>query len=67
MMLSKEICIRCMNELSHELRWNHVDEWRWAKGFLFCLHTEYVGQVMIVSGPPCWCLYQLEHAVSEVE
>lgn len=63
--LSKEVCQKCHSK-NPELgtgkdSWNAMDERMWPKGYVVCEP----GRIAETKEVPSWCVYNLEHMVSE--
>jgi hypothetical protein len=75
-MLNKEVCKRCMNAHPDDGKWDRVNTADWKNGEVYCpfelseafMKNNLLGDILIAhvdAKPPPWCVYSLEHVVSE--
>ena len=69
-MLSKIVCIRCINSAKGTRRitkfeWGDADEATWLISNLVNCHLHVM--VTICEAPPKWCPYAFEHAVATIK
>ena len=63
-MLNKDVCIKCVNQLSvKHKKWDEEDENRWKIGVLWCVKSY---NVLVDENPPENCKYTVEHIVSDL-
>lgn len=63
-MLSKEICIHCINLIAKRSPWHRRDEDNWEYNEVSCPDEVSVDNVKdLTEPPPKWCPYVFNHAV----
>ena len=75
MMLNKEVCQKCVERALKDYKWGKEDENLWRQGFVGCPHLkddedyysseEFELAPVKVKEVPEYCLYRLEHTVSQ--